>query len=79
MAVNVSTLVLVVEFGANDAVTPLGRPDAARFTLPAGPFTPVTEILVVTDPPWRTLRTTGEASKVKLFTPLPLSRMLCAA
>jgi len=36
-AASVRTLVPVVGFGANDAVTPLGRPDAARFTLPVNP------------------------------------------
>jgi hypothetical protein len=38
LAVRVSTLLLVVGFVANDAVTPLGRPDAARVTLPLNPF-----------------------------------------
>jgi hypothetical protein len=37
-AVSVSALVLVAELGLNDAVTPLGKPDAARLTLPAKPF-----------------------------------------
>jgi hypothetical protein len=38
LAVSVSTLEPVAGFGEKDAVTPLGRPDAARFTLPANPF-----------------------------------------
>jgi hypothetical protein len=38
LAVNVSALVLVAELGLNDAVTPLGKPDAARLTLPVKPF-----------------------------------------
>ena len=38
LAVNVSVLVLVAELGLNDAVTPLGKPDAAKLTLPAKPF-----------------------------------------
>jgi membrane-associated protease RseP (regulator of RpoE activity) len=38
LAVSISTLVPVVGFGVNDAVTPLGRTDVtARFTLPANP------------------------------------------
>jgi hypothetical protein len=37
LAVRVSTLVPVVGFGANDAVTPLGRPEAASVTLPVNP------------------------------------------
>ena len=37
-AVNVKVLYPVVGFGLKDAVTPLGRPDAARLTLPANPY-----------------------------------------
>jgi hypothetical protein len=48
LAVSVSVLVLVVELGLNDAVTPLGKPDAARFTLPLKPFCGAT--LIVLDP-----------------------------
>ena len=38
LAVKVSELVLVVEAGAKAAVTPLGRPDAVKATLPVKPF-----------------------------------------
>jgi hypothetical protein len=38
LAVSVSRLEPVAGFGAKDAVTPLGRPVTARFTLPANPF-----------------------------------------
>jgi hypothetical protein len=38
LAVNVNVLVPVVVAGLNDAVTPLGRPDADRPTLPLNPF-----------------------------------------
>ena len=38
LAVNVSVLVLVAGFGLNDAVTPVGRPDAARVTAPVNPL-----------------------------------------
>ncbi len=41
-AVRVSTLAPVVEFGEMAAVTPAGRRLAAKFTLPANPFTGVT-------------------------------------
>ena len=38
LAVNVSALLYpVVGFGEKDAVTPLGRPDAERVTLPVNP------------------------------------------
>jgi len=45
--VNVSTLVLVVGLVANAAVTPVGRPDAARVTLPLNGLTSVTVIVSV--------------------------------
>ena len=47
LAVRVSTLDPVVGFVPNDAVTPLGKPDAARVTLPLNPFAPVTVIVSV--------------------------------
>jgi len=47
LAVRVSTLVLVVGFVPNDAVTPLGRPEAANVTLPVNPPTSVTVMVSV--------------------------------
>src|SRR5690348_1143681 len=47
VAVSVSTLLPVVGFVPNVAVTPLGRPDAASVTLPVNPPTSVTEIVSV--------------------------------
>ena len=38
VAVKVSVLVVVVEAGLNEAVTPAGRPDADRLTLLVKPF-----------------------------------------
>ena len=38
LAISVSVLLPVVGFGLKDAVTPLGRPDTARFTLPVNPY-----------------------------------------
>jgi hypothetical protein len=51
VAVSVSTLVPVAGFGLKDAVTPLGRPDAARVTLPVKPFRPVTVTVDVPEAP----------------------------
>lgn len=38
LAVKVKVLVLVVLLGLNEAVTPLGRPEAAKLTLLLKPF-----------------------------------------
>ena len=38
LAVSVSVLVLVVLLGLNEAVTPAGKPDADKLTLPLKPF-----------------------------------------
>ena len=38
LAVSVKTLVVVAEAGLKDAVTPLGKPDADKLTLPVKPF-----------------------------------------
>ena len=38
VSVKVLPLVAVAGFALNDAVTPLGRPDADKLTLPAKPF-----------------------------------------
>jgi len=47
LAVSVNVLELVVLAGLNDAVTPLGKPDAERLTLPLNPFNGLTAIVVV--------------------------------
>ena len=41
-AVSVNRLLPVVGFGEKDAVTPLGRPEIERFTLPENPFAELT-------------------------------------
>jgi hypothetical protein len=66
LAVNVTVLVLVVGFVPNVAVTPLGKPDAARVTLPVNPPTSVTVIVLLPVLPWVTLTLLGEAESVKL-------------
>lgn len=45
LAANVSELVVVVEAGVKVAVTPFGRPDAVKATLPVNPFVGVTVIV----------------------------------
>ena len=51
LAESVRVLVLVVGFGLNDAVTPLGTPDADNVTLPVNPPFGFTVIVVGTLPP----------------------------
>jgi hypothetical protein len=51
LAVSVSTLVVVVGLVPNVAVTPLGRPDAARVTLPVNPLSLVTVRVDVPEEP----------------------------
>ena len=67
LAVSVSVLVPVVLVGLNTAVTPLGRPEAERLTLPLNPFMSCTVmVLVPPGPPWVIVRLLGEAESVKL-------------
>lgn len=51
LAINVSVLLPVVGFGANDAVTPLGNPETDRFTLPLKPYIGFTETYDVNEVP----------------------------
>jgi hypothetical protein len=62
VAVNVATLVLAVEAGLNDTVTPLGRPETLRATLPVKPLFGVTVIVLVPMAPCTTFN--GEAESV---------------
>jgi len=67
LAVSDNVLVVVAGLGLNDAVTPVGRPEADRVTLPTKPFVGVT--LIVVDPavPPRVIVTEfGDAESEKL-------------
>ena len=44
LAVTVIVLIVFAELGLKDAVTPAGKPEAVRLTLPVNPFSPVTVI-----------------------------------
>jgi len=59
LAVSVSVVL------ANDAVTPLGMPEAARATLPVKPFRFVTVTLLVPLAPCAIVRLFGEADRLK--------------
>jgi len=65
LAVSVNVLVLVVVLGLNDAVTPLGRPDADKLTLPLKPFCGVTVMVLTPLAPCVMLRLLGDAERVK--------------
>ena len=61
LAVNVTTLVDVVGLVPNVAVTPAGRPDADKVTLPVKPLTGVTLTVLFPLVPCVTVRLEGEA------------------
>jgi hypothetical protein len=65
VAVRVSVLLLVAEAGLNDAVTPLGRPEAARLTLPVKPFNLPTVTVLELPNPCASVRLAGEAVRLK--------------
>ena len=66
LAASVTTLVEVVGLVPNVAVTPDGRPEADKFTLPVNPPEGVTVIVLFPLFPWVTVRLAGEADSVKL-------------
>lgn len=65
LAVSVSTLEPVAGFVAKAAVTPSGRPAAAKVTPPVNPPTPVTEMVLVPLAPWATDTDDGEDVSAK--------------
>ena len=66
LAANVSELVVVVEAGVKVAVTPLGRPDAVKATLPVNPFLGVTVIVsALLALPWTTVKVVADPAMPK--------------
>ena len=63
LAVSVNVLVLVVLLGLKEAVTPLGRPEADKLTLPVNPFCGTTVIVLVPRVPCTTLMLAGDAER----------------
>ena len=63
LVANVNVLVMVAGFGLNDALTPLGRPEADKLTLPLKPFCGVTVIMLVPVLPCVMLRLLGDAER----------------
>ena len=63
-AASVNVLVPAVLLGLNDAVTPLGRPDADRLTLPLKPFCGLTVMVVAPLAPCAIARLLGDVEMV---------------
>ena len=66
LAVKVIVLVVVVEAGLNEAVTPLGRPDADKLTLALNPFCGV--IVTVLVPVAPAVTVAGDVDRLKVGT-----------
>ena len=64
VAASVNVLVLAVLPGLNDAVTPLGRPDADKLTLLLKPFCGVTVMVLVLLVPCVIVKLLGDAESV---------------
>ena len=64
-AVSVTVLVPVVDVGLKLAVTPVGKPLAARATVPVKPFTGATVIVLLPLAPCATDRVAGFADSEK--------------
>ncbi len=63
LAVSVKVLEPAVLAGLKEAVTPLGKPDADKLTLPVKPFCGVTVTFVAPLAPCVTVRLLGEADR----------------
>lgn len=64
LAVSFSVLVRPVVLGLKDPVTPLGKTDADRLTLPLKPFSGLTAMVLVPLDPCLMLTLLGEADSV---------------
>src|SRR5690348_17922786 len=71
-ALKVSVVDAVELAGLNDAVTPLGRPEALNDTALVKPLDGVTVTVVLAPAPWLTLTLCGEAESAKSGEPPPL-------
>ena len=65
LAASVSVLLPVVLVGLNVAVTPLGRPEADRETLPVKPLSAATVMVLVPLAPCVMVRLLGNAERLK--------------
>ena len=65
LAVSVSVLVPVVLVGLNEGVTPEGKPEADKLTVPLKPLSALTVMVLVPLAPWTMVRLVGDAESVK--------------
>jgi hypothetical protein len=77
-AVNVSVLALAVLAGLKAAVTPVGRPETFRATVPLNPYSGFTAIELVLVAPGATLTLAGDAVRVNVGGPVTVSVSLTA-
>jgi len=77
-AVRVSTCVPAVP-AAKDAVTPVGRPVAAKVTAPANPPVPAMVMVLVAVPPCSTVTLAGEGESVNPGATLTVSAMVAVS
>lgn len=65
LAVSVNVLVPVALVGLNEAVTPEGKPDADKLTVPLKPLSALTVMVLVPLAPWTMVKLFGDAESVK--------------
>lgn len=65
VADRVKRLVVVAGFVPKMALTPLGRPEAVKFTLLLNPFRGLIVTVVEPAAPWRKVKLVGDAERVK--------------
>lgn len=78
LAERVIVLVLAALLGLNDAVTPLGSPEADNATLPLKPFCPLTVIVLVPLAPCVMVKLLGEVESVKFGGGFTVSEIVVA-
>ncbi len=66
VADSVKRLLLVAGFVPNVALTPFGKPEAVKFTLPLNPLRGLIVIVVEPEAPWMKVKLLGEADRAKL-------------
>jgi len=65
LADRVSRLVVLAGFVLKRALTPLGKPEAVKFTLPLNPLTGLIVMVVKPDAPWRKVKAPGDVDSLQ--------------